>query len=281
MQIMRAADAPRYGAGNLREGPDFSEVVLLHGRENALDNFRLYYSGGTNGEWKTPRHRHNFEQIRLPLAGEFEYAKDKRLPAGWVAYFPESVHYGPQIRLPGLSMITLQFGGASRSGYMSEAQRRRGYDELRAKGTFEKGAYTWIDENGRRHNQDAFEAIWEHLMGRKLDYPTPRYDSLIIMNPDAFGWMPERGTPGASRKWLGTFTERGVRTGFLRLDAGAAATIGSSTATEILFLVEGELTRDGTTYDRHTGFCADPGESIRLVAAKPSTLFCIELPSFD
>lgn len=281
MQIMKAAEAPRYGAGNLREGADFSEVVLLHGRENALDNFRLYYSNATNGEWKTPRHRHNFEQIRLPLAGEFEYAKDKRLPAGWVAYFPESVHYGPQIRLPGLSMLTLQFGGASRSGYLSEAQRRRGYDELRAKGTFEKGAYSWIGENGRRHNQDAFEAIWEHMMGRKLDYPTPRYESLVIMNPAAYGWVPEPGAPGVSRKWLGSFTERCVRTGYLRLEAGATAKIGSRTATEILFLVDGEVGRSGAAYGRHTAFCTDPGESIELTAARASDIFCIELPSFD
>jgi len=174
MQIMKAAEAPRYGAGNLREGADFSEVVLLHGRENALDNFRLYYSNATNGEWKTPRHRHNFEQIRLPLAGEFEYAKDKRLPAGWVAYFPESVHYGPQIRLPGLSMLTLQFGGASRSGYLSEAQRRRGYDELRAKGTFEKGAYSWIGENGSR------KPLFSPAASRRRS--TPSF-SMVPVNP--------------------------------------------------------------------------------------------------
>lgn len=280
MQIMRAGEAPRYAAGNLREGADFSEVVLLHGRENALDNFRLYYAGTTNGEWKTPRHRHNFEQIRLPLAGEFEYAKDRRLPAGWVAYFPESVHYGPQIRLPGLSMLTLQFGGASRSGYLSEAQRRRGYDELRAKGVFERGAYTWIDQNGRRHNQDAFEAIWEHMMGRKLEYPTPRYDGLIVMNPAAYAWLPEGGSPGVSRKWLGSFTERMVRTGFLHLDAGARANIGSDIATEILFLTEGAVAHDGATYGKHTAFCTGPGETIDLEAETPSELFCIEMPGF-
>ena len=281
MQIMRASEAPRYDAGNLRQGNDDSEVVLLHGKENALDNFRLYYSGTTDGEWKAPRHRHNFEQIRLTLAGEFEYAKDKRLPAGWVGYFPEAVHYGPQIRLPGLSLLTLQFGGASRSGYMSQAQRRRGYDELCARGTFEKGAYTWIDDKGGRHRQDAFEAVWEHMMGRKLEYPVPRYSELVVMNPEGFAWLPDRRVPGVSRKWLGSFTEREIRTGFLRLAVGAAVTIGNDRATEILFITEGEVTHVGEIYGKNTAFCCEPGESISQTAAAGSEIFCIEMPGFD
>ena len=31
---------------------------------------------------------------------------------GSVAYFPESVHYGPQDRPEGLEMMVIQFGGA-------------------------------------------------------------------------------------------------------------------------------------------------------------------------
>ena len=67
---------------------------LLTGKEGDNRNFRLAL-GLAETDWLTPRHRHNFDQIRFPLEGEFHYATDKILPAGWVGYFPEGVHYGP------------------------------------------------------------------------------------------------------------------------------------------------------------------------------------------
>ena len=222
MDIMNALNAPLYNAGNLREGDDSGIKVMLEGREGTLDNFRLFHSVNQEGGWEAPRHRHNFEQIRFPLSGGFEYAPDKVLQAGWVGYFPEGVYYGPQIRHKGLKMVVLQFGGASLSGYMSTVQRRRGFNELKAKGTFSKGVYSWVDEGGRKHNQDAFEATWEHINGRKLVYPRPRYDGLIMMDPAAYAWVDDPQQPGLSRKPLGTFTEREIRVDFVRLAAGAS-----------------------------------------------------------
>src|SRR6202167_6506179 len=46
-------------------------------------------------DYGTPRHRHNFDQIRYVLDGEFS-AGTGAIDAGQCAYFPEGVHYGPQ-----------------------------------------------------------------------------------------------------------------------------------------------------------------------------------------
>ena len=162
---------------------------MFAGEEGRLDNFRWFYAAPGVGEWKAPRHRHNFERIRLAPKGEFEYRPGEILDAGSVVYFPESVHYGPQLRHEGLSMLTLQYGGASGSGYMSQARRKKGFDDLAARGPFEKGAYTWLDRDGRRHRQDAFEVIWECMMARKIAYPAPRYGDLVKMNPDNCQWV--------------------------------------------------------------------------------------------
>ncbi|HEY4202856.1 MAG TPA: hypothetical protein VGM83_20075 [Devosiaceae bacterium] len=281
MQITKPDEAPVYDAGNLREGKDRESKVLFAGKEGDLGNYRWYYSGGGEGEWKAPRHKHNFEQFRFVLSGTFEYVTDKRMEAGWVGYFPESVHYGPQVRHGDLTMLTLQFGGASGGGFMSQRERRQAYDELLAKGAFEKGAYTWLDADGKRHRQDSFEAVWEHKMGRKLVYPTPRYTDLIIMNPEGSAWVADKTAPGVARKWLGAFTERQVRAGFVKLDAGAALDVGKLAGTELMFLTKGQVAHEGKSHDVNTAFKIERNDGPdSIIAKQDSELFVIQLPDF-
>src|SRR3546814_3581047 len=101
-------------------------MILATGEEDSPDNFRLSYATATEESW-TPRHRHNFEQFRLALAGEFRYGKNDVIPPGWVAYFPESVPYGPQTRSKGAVTLSFQFGPASGAGSISLRQRRQSY----------------------------------------------------------------------------------------------------------------------------------------------------------
>ena len=70
------------------------------------------------------------------------------LEEGWVGYFPESVHYGPQERAEGLRTMVLQSGGASGQGYLSVAQREATNAELAKTGEFKKGMYHYTDANG-------------------------------------------------------------------------------------------------------------------------------------
>src|SRR5262245_9535406 len=147
---------------------------LLMGLDGDRRNYRLAVSRADT-DWLTPRHRHNFDQIRFPIAGEFHYGTDRVLGAGCVAYFPESVFYGPQVRKEGLHMLVLQFGGASGSGFLSEKQHAEGYAALNRKGTTEKGIYTYVDESGTQRRKDVYQALWENAMGRPMRYPEPRY----------------------------------------------------------------------------------------------------------
>jgi hypothetical protein len=279
MQINSPATAPDYGAGNLREG-NLDVKVLLRGNEGAPDNYRLSFETAEVG-WTTPRHRHNFDQIRLPIRGVVEYGKAlPTLPIGVVAYFPESVHYGPQVRHDASQTLTLQLGGASGNGFMSPEERKRGFDDLLKKGTFEKGAYNWHDEKGQVHRQDAYEAIWEYIRERKLEYPQPRYTTQVVMNPDNFVWLADARQRGVSRKWLGTFTERQLHVSYVRIEPGATLRLEKYPAPQMLFVVTGAVSYQGKSYGLHTAFGLDAGESAEIASAEDNELLHIQLPLF-
>lgn len=279
MQINSPATAPDYTAGNLREGT-LDSKVLLRGKEGSLNNYRLSFETAAES-WSTPRHRHNFDQIRLPVKGIVEYGKAlPSLPTGVVAYFPESVHYGPQVRHNGSETLTLQLGGASANGFMSPEERRRGFDDLLKKGTFEKGAFNYVDEKGQVHRQDSYEAVWEYIRQRKLVYAQPRYTTQVVMNPENFAWLADTRQRGVSRKWLGTFTERQLHVSYVRIEPGAALRLEAYPAPQILFIVKGVVSHQGKTYGLHTAFGLETGERAELVGAELNELLYIQFPIF-
>lgn len=276
--------APNYydQAGNLRSGNRISRT-LLTGVEGAPDNFRLGYStGNDDGQWTTPRHHHNFEQVRWAIEGDYSVGSRQKLPAGWVGYFPESAYYGPQSQSPDLTLLVLQYGGPSGQGYPSVAQRKKGLADLKARGgRLANGIYSWVDADGKHRNQDAFEAVWEQMNGRRIDYPEPRYDSIVLMNPASFAWIEDSAAPGVYRRRLGTFTEREIRIGFVRLDQGAHLDFGTEPSTEILFLADGTISHDGQQHEKLTAFGSAAGDSAEtLTAATPAELLYIKLPTF-
>ncbi len=115
-----------------------------------------------------------------------------------VGYFPEGVYYGPQSQDPSINCktIVLQFGGASGSGYLSQAEVKAGMDELKADGEFKDGIFRRrADVEGKR-NIDGYQAIWEHVNDRPMVYPKPRYPQPIFMDPATYDWVPVEGSPG-------------------------------------------------------------------------------------
>src|SRR5690606_32240408 len=129
--------------------------------------------------------------------GRVNYGKDQWGLPGQIAYFPEGTSCGPQENDEPRFGLTIQFGGASGSGYRSERQAKAGTEELKQVGTFEKGVFRRSDPaSGERRNQDGFEAVWEHVNRRKLDYPKPRYGSPVLMQAEGFAWQASAGQPG-------------------------------------------------------------------------------------
>ena len=277
MQLVNLNDAPAYDIGKIRDG-DLDSKHLLHGAEGTPNNYRVALTTARTA-WPAPRHRHNFDQIRLPINGAFEYAKATSLPAGWIGYFPEGAYYGPQLRQRGLQMLVIQFGGASGSGYLSEQQLRKARAELATRGTFHDGLYAWVDDKGRKHNKDSFEACWEESMGRELEYPLPRYAGQIKMDPANFAWIDDRA--GVAHKWLGTFTERDLRIGFVRVASGAQAAVGDHGAPEFLFLTKGVVAHRGERFNLHSAFGFEAHEGpITLAGVADAELLRVQLPRF-
>jgi hypothetical protein len=259
--------------------------LLLESGEGTPFSYRLNYGEGTGpGEAiKSPRHRHTFDQIRFIMAGEYGIA-DKTVPAGKVGYFPESVYYGPQVITPEVTILDVQYGGASGNGYLTPAELLAGRQKLEAegRGTLEGGLFVWTDERGERHNQDAFEAVQEAIVGHRVDYAPPRYTDQVWMDPAAYDWVDDPGHPGVARKDLGTFTERDVRVAFIKMEKGASLPLGEEPSVEILVLTTGSVSYNGRTHPPLTAFGTDPGdEPETLVADETSELLYMKLPTFQ
>jgi len=199
MKVAHAEDSAQI---NSVRGAEREFKTLLVGDDTALDNFRLYFVR-QKGEVDVPRHKHNFDQIRMCLEGEGQnYGDRKWIKAGELAYFPEGTPYGPERSNCERLSITLQFGGASRNGFVSSKRLQRAMDEMKEFGSFEKGIFKRIGQlaPGEKRNQDSYEAIWEHVNKRKLVYPKPRYGEPILLKPENFDWEPSSEQPGFAKR---------------------------------------------------------------------------------
>ena len=279
MRVSKAAETGSEAVGSMREGV-LEQKHLLFGEDGSPNNYDLNMGQTGGGGWRTPRHRHTFDQIRYVLQGQLPYTENDVLEEGWVGYFPESVHYGPQERAEGLRTVVLQCGGASGGGYLSAAQREATNAEMEKTGEFKKGMYHFTDANGVPQSLDGSQAIFERATGGKLEFATPRYTDVIAMNPEAYDWLPQ-GDEGVSEKWLGSFTERNLRTGFLRLDAGAVYQAGQHPSIEILFQINGQVSAGGEKYGPETGyeFLANEGP-VPVEAIEPTEFLRVVLHTF-
>jgi hypothetical protein len=254
----------------------------LRGRDGTPGNYKLSFVR-QSGELYVPRHRHNFDQLRMCLEGEPQnYGKDKWINPGEVVYFPEGTPYGPEDSKSHRLSITLQFGGASGSGYLGVEKISAAIEEMKAFGTFDKGVFARSGDlaPGQKRNQDSYEAIWEHVNKRKLVYPKPRYEEPIRMKPVGFDWVPA-GEPGVAKKLLGAFSERGCTLSMLKLEAAATARLAPHGASQIGFVVEGEGRADGEALRKYTAFGFDPGETVELDSAAGMELLLVGLPVIE
>jgi hypothetical protein len=202
-------------------GGTFHFRNLMEGEEGSVDNFRLGM-GRSSADFYSPRHRHNFEQIRFVFDGELSFGRDGKMTAGMVGYFPEGVHYGPQTQHSESLTAVLQNGGASGSGYPSRNEVKGAMDVLEEFGRFEDGVYRRREGVPGKRNLDGFQAIWEHINKRPMVYPKGRYPTPILMDPANYAWTEVEGSPGTEEKLLGVFTERRSEARFLKLAPGAS-----------------------------------------------------------
>jgi hypothetical protein len=234
-----------------RGGVSFN-YLLMGDREKPLENYR-YILGRQEADFYMPRHCHTFEQIRLPLVGDMNLGEQGILHQGEVGYFPEGQTYGPQddkLTDPKQLQLCLQFAGASALG-MGLA-RGRGPDNKEAQ--------------AERHQK------------REQKFPKPRYNGVVISNPEHFNWLPVPDWPGVKRKHIGTYTERQFWVEFLKIEAGAEWISESETAKRLTVVLSGSGTVEGTEIGKLAAIEADPGEKARYTATDDLVLFTIGLP---
>jgi hypothetical protein len=251
----------------------------LEGDPMSPENFMLVL-GRQDGDFYMPRHRHNFEQIRLPLVGDMNIGEGLKLKEGHVGYFPEGQPYGPQDDPLGKTppgerlQLVLQFGGSSGCGFMSMAQRLAARDELAQVGEF-------VGPNYRHPNgklEWGLNTIWKHVFGERLKYPMPRYPNVIIADPGRFNWIPVPGTSSVTSKFLGSFSERAAWMEMVKLAPGASWTSTHDTARRLLFVTSGSGTAGVEAIGRYASIQSEPGEELTLKAEEELQLFLMGLP---
>jgi hypothetical protein len=228
---------------------------LLMGEDlQSPEHFR-YILGRQDTDFYMPRHRHTFEQIRLPIVGDMNLGEQGILRQGEIGYFPEGLHYGPQNdplgdAKPGERLqLVLQFGGASGRGCPGRgpgpASRR---------------------PDGARPER------------KTIMFPRPRYNNVIIMDPSHYGWLPVSGAAGVERKYFGSFTERAFWIEMMKVEARAEWTSSVDRARRLIVLLSGSGTANGIRIDRLSAIQAEAGETLDFRAAEETVLHVVGLP---
>jgi quercetin dioxygenase-like cupin family protein len=277
MKITHAEESTQ--GSNAVRGGNRQFKTLLRGDENSPGNYKLSFVR-QGGELYVPRHKHNFDQLRMCLEGEPQnYGKDKWIKPGEIVYFPEGTPYGPEDSKSQRLSITLQFGGASGAGYLGAEKIAAAIEQMKAFGSFEKGVFTRDGElkPGEKRNQDSYEAIWEYVNKRKLTYPRPRYEEPVRMKPAGFEWVPT-GQNGIAKKLLGAFSERGCTIAMLKLEPGASGRIQPHAACQVLFVVNGEGRAAGEAIRKYTALSLEPDETCEMASAGGMELLLVGLP---
>ncbi|HEX4195783.1 MAG TPA: hypothetical protein VHY80_21920 [Stellaceae bacterium] len=125
---------------------------VQRGRVNTIRRKRLPLETGVPGVtcecslsivpegYFTPRHRHNFDQIRYTLTGVQSTGHGDLAP-GEIGYFPEGAYYGPQAQAGECATLVLQFQGASGEHLLSNEEMNATYQKMIAEGAVFRTAF--------------------------------------------------------------------------------------------------------------------------------------------
>ncbi|HWE45811.1 MAG TPA: hypothetical protein VG407_07260 [Caulobacteraceae bacterium] len=273
-------DGSGHSAG--RGGPGHSGVEIFDptvlGRDGTRpDNFYFGMSYAGPGAFMTPRHHHNFDQMRYMLEGVW-HDPAGFLEPGSLGVFPEGTYYGPQDNPEDSgTVLVMQFGGASGAGYLDKNIGRKAAAELKTLnvGIFEDGLYKRNPGVAGPPVQDAYEAIWEHVMQRPIVYPKPQYPTPIFIDSKAFPWTPLEGVDGVEEKALGTFTS--CKYSVARYQVAPGATFKAK-GRGVYFVLSGAGRLEDGPYRAKTSLYLEEDETATYVASELSDILYLGLP---
>jgi hypothetical protein len=259
---------------NHRQG-SFRYKDLGQGAPGRPENFYLRQVW-TQGDFFSPRHMHNFDQVRVQIEGEFGFDKDGTMSPGCIAYFPEGTPYGPQTSAADTVQLVLQIGGPSGNGYLSEDERSAAVDRLSKQGRFEGGRYFAADDRTGA-GKDAFQAAWEFANGRRIRYPKRRLEKPLLVHPAAFEWLELPDFAGVRYKRIWDFGSRSVGCLLYRLQAGTSLVVAGPQSS---FVQSGAGAIGKLRFAKFDVLHLAPGESARIEAHADTELLAMSHPVF-
>lgn len=230
----------------------------------------VWYHGG-QGVFTAPRHRHNFDQIRLTLEGTTDYGHQQVADAGDAAFFPAGAYYGPE-RFEEARILLLQWS----PDWVTRAKSDAAYAELSTRGTFTDGYYVTTDAAGNQVRTDGTNAVWEAVNNKPLVIPRPKYATPVLMCPGGYDWRPSPGSD-AEVKDLGHFTEGDLNIGVYRWRDGGTLALGAE-RTSIVWIASGSVRLNGRPLGAGTILFSDLGEVHELVGVEPGEATVLHMP---
>ena len=132
--------------------------------------------------------------------------------------------------------------------------------------------------DGRVVNKDGYEAVWEHLAGRRIHYAEPAYTEPVVARLAGFHRAPLADQPGVTAALLGTFTAARTAITAVGVAAGATFATTSAPAGQLVFVLDGALDAGPAPLERHDAAHLEPGEAAELKATEDADLLVIDLP---
>ena len=198
MKIVQG-DEVEWKRGLQHRGGTFHYRHLLNGTPGTLGNFQ-FNVGQLEGDFASPRHRHNFDQFRFQLDGTMNFDRNGKMSGRQRSAISRKAR--PMGRSPRKARPSPRCcnSAAPAAPAICRARRFAGQNELKKFGTFEGGIFRRNDDVEGRRNTDGYQAIWEHMNGQRMEYPKPRYRDPIMVDPAHYEWLPVDGMPGVSQK---------------------------------------------------------------------------------
>ncbi len=275
MRVSEASSAEFGVVGSMRAGV-LEQKFLLTRQDDSPNNYLLNEGRTGTGGWTTPRHRHNFDQIRYIIKGTYPYAKGKSMPEGWVGYFPESVHYGPQDRPEGLEMLTCQFGGAS--GRLPECRRGKRRTKCSSRRANSRTASSPGSTAWQAPQPGRLRGVLRRGHGTEAEL---REAALRGPGPDgplSFEWVPEAPRGSSPNRW-GVYRAQDA-SWVHPARSRRHVCRGRESSIELLFLSKGTVSIDGREYGPMRRSSSWPtrghpfrgGDGVRIPSPRPAAV---------
>lgn len=251
---------------------------LLQGVPGEPDNYEFSLVR-VDGEYHTPRHKHNFDQIRIMIDGSFDFGNAVQRE-GMIGYFPAGTPYTQSADSSSVTLL-LQIGAACRQGYLSYDQVEEAAEKLAEKGRFDGGLYYWANDQGEEKKRDGYEAVFIEAAGVLPEYPLPRFLNPVIINPIAVEALVDKQLHGRTRA-LGTFNEYGLSICVREASKGESFSLEGANGQKVLVYClsgSGETAALGA-YEEGVAIALDYSETLALTAGSDSRFVQIDLPDF-